>query len=128
MLLFYLFSLLALLWIGLLLLLGLLAILASSRFTGLDRLLARWMAEPMGAFSGLAGLILRNLILRSEPRYWVPLAREEAPDLFAMIERIAQRVGVAPPAAVVLEMSGGAGVDLRGYRRSAGPDPAFHWL
>src|SRR5947209_11204997 len=94
--LFYMGLLLALLLIGLLLALELALLIGLARVGA-----ARLMIPPIQAQVGLAGLILQGLNLKEGPEYHMPLPREEAPRLYALLERVAGRAQVPPPDRVV---------------------------
>jgi Zn-dependent protease with chaperone function len=114
-LLFYLFTALSLLaLLGLFLLeFGILLVLL--RF-GLSRVMARTMTvhlAPMPVF-------FRSLWVRTGPEFRIALRQEDAPGLFAILERLCERAQVRVPQSVALEMSCGAWVRLKGFRRGAG--------
>ncbi len=49
----------------------------------------------------------------------VPIEREEAPRLFALLDSLAGRLGITAPREVVVEMNVGAWVELRGWRQGS---------
>ena len=111
----YLFSLVAMAALLVLLGLELLVAIVAIRF-GATRLIAP-VIERHAALLGLFG---RSLWLRSRGETCrVPLARAEAPALFAMLDSLAGRLGIAVPREVVVEMNVGAWVELRGWRQGS---------
>jgi Zn-dependent protease with chaperone function len=83
----------------------------------------RWAFKVRQVFRGhfaLAGVFLRSLCLRHPDETSVPLAPEDAPDLFSMLESLCAVTGIEFPPKVFLEMEADAWVRLHGYRRGAG--------
>jgi Zn-dependent protease with chaperone function len=68
----------------------------------------------------LAGVFLRSLRLRKVVEGCVPVAPDEAPELFSMLESLCFLRGIVFPPGVFLEMQAGAWVRLKGSRRGAG--------
>ncbi len=69
--------------------------------------------------SGLFLLFVRSFWLSKGIEFRVPVTEEDAPALFAFLALLSERMKVAPPKRVVLEMSAGAWVNLGGFRRGA---------
>jgi Zn-dependent protease with chaperone function/tetratricopeptide (TPR) repeat protein len=114
-LLFYLFITLSilglLLWLGMLLLVA----LAGARF-GLAGFIARFAERDIQVFT----LLGRSLWLTAGAAYRLPLRPEDAPRLFAMLEKLAARFAMPPPDELCLEMSCGAWVEMRGLKLGLG--------
>ncbi len=100
-----------LLWLGLVLLF----FLALARF-GLGGLIIQFVERDIR----LLGLLARSLWLSEGATYRLPLKPTDAPRLFAMVQRLAQRLGIPPPDELCLEMSCGAWVELRGLKTGLG--------
>jgi Zn-dependent protease with chaperone function len=113
--LFYGFCLFALALIGVLLLLDIALLIALARFG-----MHEYMIEPIRDQTRLAGFIFQSLNLGRAPDEGLPLSREEAPRLWAMVTAMAQRVGVPLPDVLLLQMDANAWVQLRGYRKGRG--------
>ena len=79
-----------------------------------------FMKGPLEALLRLLSCLTRSLRLEREADYALPLRAEQAPGLFALVDRVARASGVRTPDRVVLEMSDNAWVRLRGYRRGRG--------
>lgn len=107
---FYALSALAWLLIGVLLLLDLVAFIGLARFgmTGL-------ITPGISALSSLLVVIARSFHLSRGEDYFLSLRRDDAPEMYAMMESLARRAGVSIPSEIVLEMTSGAWVQLRGY-------------
>jgi Zn-dependent protease with chaperone function/tetratricopeptide (TPR) repeat protein len=101
--------------LAILLLLGV-AVVAGAARVGLSGYVAD-LVKPVVA---LLGIFARRLWLRSETAYHIALSRAEAPSLFAVVGRLAERLKVTPPESIVLEMHTGAWVRLKGFRRATG--------
>lgn len=110
----YLFSLLAMLALLVMLALEFIVFVALLRF-GLSRV----VAPVIQRHAGLLALFGRSLWLCSGASYRIPLAREEAPRLFAILDRLAARLAIPLPREVLVEMSTGAWVELRGWRQGS---------
>ncbi|HEV7928214.1 MAG TPA: M48 family metalloprotease, partial [Verrucomicrobiae bacterium] len=65
-------------------------------------------------------VFLRSLRLRKESEAHIALQPEEAPGLFAVLQKLCPRAGMALPHEVLLLMNVNAWVRLKGYRRGAG--------
>ncbi len=88
---------------------------------GLARLgLAGFFAEAMNQHLAPLPIFLRSFWIRKNPEFHISLQPEDAPGLFSILGRLCQRVGVALPRAVSLEMNANAWVRLKGYRSGAG--------
>jgi Zn-dependent protease with chaperone function len=111
----YLYCFVALVTMGALVLIELALILALARIG-----LAGFMLEMIQAHTRLLALVARSLGLRQPTEYQMPLQREDAPRLFALIEQMSQRLGVPTPEHTVLELGTGAWVRLHGYQRGVG--------
>jgi Zn-dependent protease with chaperone function/tetratricopeptide (TPR) repeat protein len=114
-LLFYLFCLLSLLFIGVVVLVQAVLIIGAARFG-----LASYMKRPADALSALAGRITRSLRIERGASYWLPLPAGEAPELHRLVERIARGLEARPPDAIVIDMRANAWVRLRGYGQGRG--------
>lgn len=110
----YLFSLVAMAVLLVFLVLELVLFVALLRF-GMVGIITPVM-ERHGA---LLTLFARSLWLRRLDQGRVPLQREEAPRLFAILDSLATRLGIAVPRQVVVEMNVGAWVELRGWRQGS---------
>jgi Zn-dependent protease with chaperone function/tetratricopeptide (TPR) repeat protein len=110
----YLFSLGAMVVLLLFLAVELLIVVLLLRF-GMVSIIAP-VIERHGA---LLTLFARSLWLRKGEQGRVPLSRDEAPRLFAILESLAERLGIAVPREVVVEMNVGAWVELRGWRQGS---------
>src|SRR5262249_44607461 len=82
---------------------------------GLGGRAARLLVPP----GEIVGVLARNLWLRRETVYRLPLDRGDAPALFDMVADLAQRMTVAPPREILLEMNAGAWVLLGGFGRGS---------
>jgi heat shock protein HtpX len=113
--LFYLFTVVSVLGLSVLLLVELCLVVALARF-GLAGMMVRAMSEHVGALP----VFLRSLRVRKTTEFNISLKPEEAPGLFALLQKLCERVDVRLPQGVALEMTCGAWVRLKGYRRGAG--------
>lgn len=74
---------------------------------------------------GLLGLVFLGFAALVRPRFGklpepkTRLRREQAPSLFALVERVAEHVGTPPPDIIVLDQSFNASVSQRGWRRQS---------
>jgi Zn-dependent protease with chaperone function len=83
----------------------------------------RWAFKVRQAFRGhfaLAAVFLRSLRLRKFVETCVPLAPQDAPGLFSMLESLCSLRGIDFPPEVLLEMEACAWVRLKGCRRGSG--------
>jgi len=79
-----------------------------------------FVVRPLGRDIAMLLVFLRSLRLRKESEAHIVLQPEEAPGLFAVLQRLCPRAGVALPHEVLLLMNVNAWVRLKGYRRGAG--------
>lgn len=70
--------------------------------------------------ASLVSLFVRNLWLPRGVDYYLPLRRDDAPELFAMLDGLALRLKIRPPDEVRAEMNCGAWVRLHGLHSGAG--------
>jgi Zn-dependent protease with chaperone function len=113
--LFYLFAVLSLAVLLLLLACELIAAAALARF-GLVRVLAPTIRRHVA----LIVLVARSFWTRQRRTdFQVPLEPPDAPALFAYLETLSQRLHVRAPRQVRVEMTAGAWVRLKGFRRGA---------
>jgi Zn-dependent protease with chaperone function/tetratricopeptide (TPR) repeat protein len=110
----YLFAAVAMLALLVVILFELLVGIALARF-GMLGVVAPVIERHFGLFK----LFARSLWLSKGEDCRVPLAREEAPRLFALLDYLAARLGIAVPSQVVVEMNVGAWVELRGWRQGS---------
>ena len=89
--------------------------LGAMRF-GLGRLLLPLLQRHVP----LLLIFFRSMKLRKKPQFRIPLPPGEAPALFALLGEVCAKAQVPLPREVFLEMSVGAWVHLKGYRRGAG--------
>jgi Zn-dependent protease with chaperone function/tetratricopeptide (TPR) repeat protein len=87
---------------------------------GAARFGAFFLARPLGRDIAALLVCLRSLRLRKDLEAHMVLQPEEAPGLFAILQRLCPRAGVALPHEVLLMMNVNAWVKLKGYRRGAG--------
>jgi len=111
----YLFSLASIVLLLLLLALEFALLLILLRFG-----LAGVFVDFIKRHSMLVGIFVRNLWLSKGVEYQIPLPRDEAPELFAMLDSLSTRLKIAPPSEVRIEMNFGAWVRMRGYGRGRG--------
>ncbi len=76
--------------------------------------------RPLGRDIAMLLVFLRSLRLRKESEAHITLGPEEAPGLFAFLEKLCSRAAVAPPHEVLLLMNVNAWVRLKGFRRGSG--------
>src|SRR5207248_2045215 len=114
-LLFYLAAITSLALLGLYLAVLVVATIVSARF-GMSAHVIAAMAPPGEIF----GVLVRNLWLPTEPVYRLALRRSDAHALFLIVDRLARRMGVAPPHEIDVEMNCGAWVLLGGFGRGRG--------
>jgi Zn-dependent protease with chaperone function/tetratricopeptide (TPR) repeat protein len=81
--------------------------------------LSRLLMPGIQRRSALLVIFFRSLWIRERPKARVYLEEPDAPRLFAFLARLSQDLRVRPPRKVVVEMSSGAWVELRGLRRGA---------
>jgi len=86
-----------------------------------------FVVRPLGRDIAMLLVFLRSLRLRKESEAHIVLQPEEAPGLFAVLQRLCPRAGVALPHEVLLLMNVNAWVRLKGYRRGAAR-PFWPWL
>ena len=110
----YLFAAVAMIALLVVILLELLVGIALARF-GMLGVVAPVIERHFGLFK----LFVRSLWLSKGEDCRVPLPREEAPRLFALLDSLAARLGIAVPSQVVVEMNVGAWVELRGWRQGS---------
>ncbi|MDB6027777.1 MAG: Zn-dependent protease with chaperone function, partial [Verrucomicrobiales bacterium] len=111
----YLFSILAIVFLLALLGVELLLLLVLLRF-GLSGVMARVMERHVG----LIGIFFRSFRLRKGAAFQLSLQPSEAPGLFAILAKLCSQLNVALPREVALQMGVNAWVQLKGYRRGAG--------
>ncbi|HWA26810.1 MAG TPA: M48 family metalloprotease [Lacunisphaera sp.] len=113
--LFYVFvclaALLGLIWLSLVFL----CFIALVRF-GLGGLILKYLERDVQ----LLLLLARALWLNEAAAYRLPLARDDAPRLFELLDRLAQQMAVRPPDELCLELSCGAWVEMRGLKSGLG--------
>lgn len=114
-LLFYLFAAVSVLLLLVSLALGFLVFVALMRF-GIGRVVTPFLQRQ----GTLLMIFVRSCWGRRHTEFQVPLEEADAPELFAFIRQLAQRLDVAPPQRVRLEMNAGAWVLLRGFLRGTG--------
>jgi Zn-dependent protease with chaperone function/tetratricopeptide (TPR) repeat protein len=79
-----------------------------------------FLARPLGKDIAVLLICLRSLRLRKDLEAHIVLQPDEAPGLFAILQRLCPRAEVALPHEVLLMMNVNAWVRLKGYRRGAG--------
>jgi len=114
-LLFYVAAIASLVLLGLAIAILCVVVVGAARF-GLADHVVRALKPPAEIF----GVLARNLWLPTSPVYHLALERDDAPALYAMVEELAQRMEVAPPREILLEMNAGAWVMLGGFGRGRG--------
>lgn len=107
----YLFCAFSLLLVTAFLILDVVLVIPAVRFG-----MAGYFASALGKQAILARLLIRGLRLQDSPNLDIALEREEAPRLFELLEELAGKTGVAPPAEIRLIMDLNAAVKVRGYR------------
>lgn len=112
---FYAWAVLLLAGIAVALFLGLFVVIGAARMGLADRALA-WLKQ----LGREAMLVLRCLGIRKGTDYRIALERRDAPGLYALVERIAARLGTAPPDQTFLIPGANAYVQLRGLRSGRG--------
>jgi len=112
---FYLWALVSLLFLLLVAALEIAVVVVLIRFG-----LAAIALVPLQSHIQLIWLFVRSFPLRKPVEFRIPLKREDAPALFAMLENLCRRLQLAPPDTVFLEMHLNAWVRLEGYQRGAG--------
>lgn len=75
--------------------------------------------QALRAHFTLARVLLKSLRLRKTAEACVPLAPQDAPGLFSMLESLCLQMGIHFPPEVFLEMDAAAWVRLKGSRRGA---------
>ena len=78
------------------------------------------MARVVRAHGELIPIFIRSVWLTKGAEFIVSLESADAPRLFEIITGLCDRVGIAPPKSVVLDMTVGAWVKLDGFRRGTG--------
>ena len=81
---------------------------------------ARLMLPTLQKHFALTALLVRSFRLRKGADFRIPLARADAPGLHEMLDRLCQRLALALPQEVVLQMGDVAWVHLEGVRSGAG--------
>jgi Zn-dependent protease with chaperone function/tetratricopeptide (TPR) repeat protein len=81
--------------------------------------ISRFLIPGVRRRTGLVTLFVRSFRVRRHSRARVPLSEGDAPRLFAVLAQLAERIQVRPPREVIVEMSSGAWVELKGFRRGA---------
>lgn len=113
--LFYLFSIVSILFLLVLLAVELGLVLVGARFG-----FAHIMVDVMKRHAPLMGIFVRPFWLGKGTEYRIVIQPDEAPRLFALLERLTTRLQIAPPNEVWIEMSSGAWVRLLGVRKGSG--------
>lgn len=114
-LLFYLAAITALALLGVAIAVLVVVMIGAAR-VGLSSYVAALVKVPIEIF----GVLARNLWLPTPPVYRLPLQRTDAPALFQMVGDLAERMDVAPPREVFIEMNCNAWVMLGGLGRGWG--------
>ncbi len=114
-LLFYLFALVSILFLVLLTAVEFALTIAAARVG-----LAGVMAQVLRRHLSLLGLFLRSFRVRKQVEFRISLRPEDAPGLFALVQKLSDRLAMAAPNVVSLEMSVNASVRLKGLRSGAG--------
>src|SRR5438045_9143285 len=112
---FYVFAVSSLLLLLILLSVELVLALALARF-GLATIMTRCMERHVA----LLPIFFRSFLLGKGLETRIALSQEDAPKLFAMLQKVCEKAKVTFPGEVLLEMNAGAWVRLRGYRRGVG--------
>src|SRR5262245_22641409 len=110
----YAFSAVSIIFLLTLLALELLLLLAAARFG-----IARLITPLLKRHTPLLWIFLRSFWLRKGAEYRLLLQRSDAPRLFAIVDRIAERFSVASPKEISIEVGANAWVRLPGYRSGA---------
>lgn len=100
----------------------LLVLLASELFgaVALARIgMTRFVTPFIERHSALLMIFLRSFWLRKGAFFRVPVVESDAPSLFAFLKQLSERMHIAPPEEVVIEMSATAWVRLGGFRRGS---------
>jgi len=82
--------------------------------------MAGYIAAYVERHSKLLIVLSKQLWLRRGDTYRLKLEPAEAPGIVAIMNRLAQRLNIAPPQAIYIEMSAGAWIELRGLQRDFG--------
>lgn len=114
-LLFYLAAATALVLLGVAIVILVVVMIGAAR-VGLSSYVAALIKLPAEMF----GVLARNLWLPTPPVYRLPLQRTDAPALFDVVSDLAERMDVAPPREILIEMNCGAWVMLGGFGRGWG--------
>lgn len=80
---------------------------------------SRFLLPGVRRRTGLVTLFVRSFRVRRQAKARVPLSEPDAPRLFAILAELAERIQVRPPSQIIVEMSSGAWVELKGFRRGA---------
>jgi Zn-dependent protease with chaperone function/tetratricopeptide (TPR) repeat protein len=112
---FYFFSIFSILALLLLIAVEVLLLLALARFAA-----GQLMVPVINRHVGLVTLFVRSFRLRKGVEFRIPVAREDAPALYEMLNRLCSQLELAFPQEIVLEMGDGAWVRLRGMRSGSG--------
>jgi Zn-dependent protease with chaperone function len=112
--LFYTFATLSVLLLLILLVLELGVFILLLRF-GLSRVMVPFLERH----TKLVALSFRSFWIRKRTKFQVEIEEKDAPNLFAILERLSQRLQVRPPRQVQIEMNAAAWVLLKGVRRGA---------
>ncbi len=81
--------------------------------------LSRLLIPGVQRRTGLVTLFVRSFSVQRRAKARVPISEQDAPRLFTLLAQLAARIGVKPPRRVIVEMSSGAWVELKGFRRGA---------
>ncbi|HEY1787525.1 MAG TPA: M48 family metalloprotease [Verrucomicrobiae bacterium] len=112
---FYLFSVLAILFLLLLIAAEMVLFLVLARFAA-----GRLMSPFLVGHVNLLALLVRSFRLRKGVEFKIPLQRDDAPALYEMLKELCRRLELAFPQEIVLQMGDGAWVRLKGVRTGSG--------
>ena len=115
MLVFYVFALVSILLLAALIGGEFIIFLALARFGA-----ARLIAPYFGKHIAILVLVLKCFRIRKNAEFRIQLHRDDAPGLHEGLGRLCQRLGLAFPKEIVLQMGDGAWVQLKGVRSGAG--------
>ena len=115
MLVFYVFALVSILLLAALIGGEFIIFLALARFGA-----ARLIAPYFGKHIAILVLVLKSFRIRKNAEFRIQLHRDDAPGLHEGLGRLCQRLGLAFPKEIVLQMGDGAWVQLKGVRSGAG--------
>jgi Zn-dependent protease with chaperone function/tetratricopeptide (TPR) repeat protein len=114
-LLFYTLSVVVILFLSVFLLCLLGVFLVALRFG-----LAGTILPALGRYTELLKLFLQSFWLRKGVEFRLPLKEPDAPELFAVLRQLADKLQIAPPQVVELELGLTAWVQLKGLRQGKG--------